>query len=189
MDNNIYVYTDGSCINNGKPNAIAGIGIYFGQNDIRNISSRIPGKQTNNVAELAAIILAILILKNELDEGKNIVIYSDSIYAIRCLTSYARKLEEREFISDKPIPNLQLIKKGLSLMRDNIELRHIASHTGKKNRHSLGNEMADKLAARAIGIKLHKRREYLDISYEERQKAKNMGAKWDWKKKKWYLEK
>ena len=25
----IFIYTDGSCINNGKPNAKAGIGIYF----------------------------------------------------------------------------------------------------------------------------------------------------------------
>ena len=34
----IYVYTDGACINNGKPNARAGIGVYFGENDSRNIS-------------------------------------------------------------------------------------------------------------------------------------------------------
>lgn len=30
-----YVYCDGSCIHNGKPNAKAGIGIYFGDNDTR----------------------------------------------------------------------------------------------------------------------------------------------------------
>ena len=145
MDNNIYVYTDGSCINNGKPNAKAGIGIYFSKNDYRNISWRIPGKQTNNVAELSAIILAILILKKELDEGKNIVIYSDSLYAIRCLTTYGRRLDLQ-----KPVPNLELIKKGLSLMRPNIRLKHIRSHTHKKDRHSIGNEMADKLAREAI---------------------------------------
>lgn len=33
-----YVYTDGSCRNNGNSNAIAGIGIYFGLDDPRNVS-------------------------------------------------------------------------------------------------------------------------------------------------------
>ena len=44
-----YIYTDGGCINNGKPNAIAGIGIYFGENDPRNVSKRLVGQQTNNI--------------------------------------------------------------------------------------------------------------------------------------------
>ena len=50
------VYTDGACSNNGKLNAKAGFGVYFGKNDSRNISKRVIGKQTNNVAELLAII-------------------------------------------------------------------------------------------------------------------------------------
>ena len=45
--NIIQVFTDGSCPNNGKKNAIAGIGIYFGENDPKNKSERIQGKQTN----------------------------------------------------------------------------------------------------------------------------------------------
>ena len=51
-----YVYTDGACSNNGKRGALAGIGIFFGINDSRNVSKRIEGKQTNNMAELTAII-------------------------------------------------------------------------------------------------------------------------------------
>ena len=45
------VFTDGACSNNGRKNAKAGIGVYFGENDERNISKRITGKQTNNTAE------------------------------------------------------------------------------------------------------------------------------------------
>ena len=45
----IFIYTDGSCRNNGAHNALAGIGIYFGKNDIRNLSSQITGKGTNNI--------------------------------------------------------------------------------------------------------------------------------------------
>lgn len=27
----VHVYTDGSCENNGRPNAVAGYGVYFGE--------------------------------------------------------------------------------------------------------------------------------------------------------------
>ena len=74
------VYTDGSCIHNGKKNARAGIGVYFGKGDIRNVSRRIEGKQTNNRAELFAIIKAIECTKC------NLVICSDSEYAIKGIT-------------------------------------------------------------------------------------------------------
>ena len=79
----ICIYTDGSCINNGKKNAKAGIGVYFGENDKRNVSKRIKGKQTNNTAELKAILKAIKIIKKE-DNFKDldITIYTDSKYSI-----------------------------------------------------------------------------------------------------------
>jgi len=51
----IYVYCDGSCIHNGQSRAKASIGIYFGEDDVRNVSKPIEGR-TNNVAELVAMI-------------------------------------------------------------------------------------------------------------------------------------
>ena len=68
-----FVYTDGSCSNNGKSNAKAGIGVYFGDNDSRNVSERINGKQTNNRAELLAILKAGQIIGKD-----NVTIVSDS---------------------------------------------------------------------------------------------------------------
>ena len=63
----IVVYTDGACVNNGKPDARAGYGVYFGKGDERNVSERYKGPQTNNVAEILAIIRALTILKEEID--------------------------------------------------------------------------------------------------------------------------
>ena len=60
-----YVYTDGACSKNGSHDASAGIGIYFSQNDSRNVSMRLSGKQTNNAAELTAIIKAIQLVEND----------------------------------------------------------------------------------------------------------------------------
>ena len=85
------VYTDGACIDNGKPYARAGYGIWFGENDSRNTSESYNGKQTNNIAELLAIIKALTILDVEIKRNEIINIYSDSRYAIRCCTTYGEK--------------------------------------------------------------------------------------------------
>ena len=61
------IYTDGSCTDNGKLNARAGIGIYFGENDERNYSEELKGQNlTNNIAELTAILIAFKLLKKEI---------------------------------------------------------------------------------------------------------------------------
>ena len=69
---NIIVFTDGACSKNGYSNACAGLGVYFGENDKRNFSEKIEGKQTNNVAELSAIYKALIIVEKNLQIGENI---------------------------------------------------------------------------------------------------------------------
>jgi len=147
-----YVYTDGACIHNGKKNAKAGIGIFFGPGDKRNVSERITGKQTNNAAELEAIIRVFQILDKEIKKGDEYVIMTDSEYAIKCMKSYGYKLALKHWKSDKPIPNLEKVKVGFTLFQNypNISLQHVRAHTGKKNAHSIGNEWADKLATASI---------------------------------------
>ena len=92
-----YVYTDGACSNNGKPNAKAGIGIYFGPHDVRNVSESldINQKQTNNVAELKAIAKTYKIIYNDLKDGKHICVVSDSEYAIKCVTTHGAKCAKK----------------------------------------------------------------------------------------------
>ena len=141
-----YVYTDGACSRNGRTNAKAGIGIYFGENDPRNISECIIGKQTNNTAELKAIIKAFDIIKNDIPT-KKIAIVSDSIYAIRCCTTYGEKIIN----NPKKIPNKELVLQAYKLYRNtNVKFIHIAAHTNNNDIHSIGNKNADKLATAAI---------------------------------------
>lgn len=186
----IYVYTDGSCINNGKKNALAGLGVYFSENDSRNISKKVIGKQTNNTAELSAIIEAYYILENEIKEGKKIAICSDSKISIGWCTTTGRKYESQKWTKkDGKIPNLQLIQKAYYLFKNkpNIRFMKVKAHTGGNDRHSIGNDGADKLANKAIGLKkCPYEKIYLNISYENKDNAKKLGAKWDPKKKKWY---
>ena len=152
--NFINVYTDGCCINNGKKHIKpkAGYGIYFGESDYRNTSKPIIGKQTNNVAEITAIIETILMLKTEINENKIINIYTDSNYSIRCCSTYGKKLEKLHWNTDKPIPNLELVKKAYNLCKlyKNVKLYHVKAHTGKQDIHSIGNFHADRLANESV---------------------------------------
>ncbi|KAJ8975890.1 hypothetical protein NQ317_011361 [Molorchus minor] len=53
-DGYVEVYTDGACENNGKPNAKAGIGVWFGEEHPLNVSKPVVGRATNNRAEIQA---------------------------------------------------------------------------------------------------------------------------------------
>ena len=149
----INVYTDGACKNNGYSNAIAGIGVYFSDGDSRNVSRRIDGKQTNNTAELLAIIEVFKILHESISTGIHVNIYSDSEYSIKCATSYGSKLNSKNWSNgSKKIPNLELVQKIYRLFVDNsnVKIIHVKAHTSKKDVHSMSNFHADRLANLAV---------------------------------------
>ena len=194
--NKIYVYTDGACSKNGSKNAKAGLGIYFGINDSRNTYRPIYGKQTNNTAELTAIIVACNILKNEIIENIPIYIVSDSKYSILCCTSYGTKsyLSNWKITSGKKkgeyIPNKDLVKQAYEISKiPNIHFIKIEAHTGKQDIHSLGNKEADRLANLAIGRIVNNKTDkiYLKVPFDKKDMIKELGGKWDFKKKKWYI--
>ena len=191
----LYVYTDGSCHNNGAKNAMAGIGIYFSKDNPNNISEKLEGENlTNNIAELTATIKAINIIKKI--DIKNKVIVTDSEYVIKCATTYGDKLAKNEWVSSKqkkPPPNVELVKRLYELTNKyNIKYKHIIAHTENRDRHSIGNYYADKLANSCIGDKCKEKKEtfhkiYLNVPYSEKDLAKEKGARWDAGKKKWYI--
>ena len=199
----INVYVDGACINNGKPNAKAGYGVFFSDDDVRNESMRVTGKQSNNTGELTAFVRALEILEKEIENKQIVNIYIDSEYVIKCATSYGSKLAQNDWKTStgKIPPNLELVKKAFLLFRNksNIKLHHIAAHTNKTDIHSKGNEGADRLACLSIGIypdeqanARERRNENITkldwITFNLKDKAKLFGAKWDAKNKYWYAD-
>ena len=142
-----YIYTDGACSNNGKPNAKAGYGIYFGPGDQRNVSRIVEGKPTNNVAELTAIREAIAFL----DDNVPTVVVTDSEYAYRCVTTYGDYQAAQQWKNE--IPNKELVRQvyeWYAPRRSTIRFLHVMAHTGDTDMHSVGNEAADRLAKQAI---------------------------------------
>ncbi|KAJ8115004.1 hypothetical protein OPT61_g3243 [Boeremia exigua] len=84
----IVVYTDGSSLGNGQTGAVAGVGVYFGTNDKRNVSEPLRGsKQTNQRAELTAVARAL----DHVPIDRDVLICTDSYYAIRCITEWSPK--------------------------------------------------------------------------------------------------
>jgi len=143
------VYTDGGCIRNGKAGAVGGYGIYFGPDDPRNVSARLEGKATNNIAELTAVIKAIELVQADIDAGLSVGVYTDSTYAMLCCGTYGAKCAAKGWAGD--IPNVELVQRAYTLAA-NVELVHVAAHTGGADAHSLGNAAADALATQALQI-------------------------------------
>ena len=186
----MYVYTDGACSNNGRPGSKAGIGIWFGPDDPRNVSERLEGG-TNNVAELTAILRVWPLVAAEVAAGKRIAIVSDSQYAIRCAGTYGAKQAATGWSAD--IPNKALVRAVYERYAgvDRIQFLYVAAHTEGEDRHSVGNAGADRLANLAIGVEecpyaRTPRRIHLRVPYAQKEEAKKLGAKWDPVKKTWY---
>ncbi|KAG9712724.1 hypothetical protein KCU75_g24689, partial [Aureobasidium melanogenum] len=84
-DKPVIIYTDGSSLGNGAHGAVAGVGVYFGPKDKRNLSEPLSGtRQTNQRAELTAIQRALEIAPR----NRPVTIYTDSNYSIKCVTEW-----------------------------------------------------------------------------------------------------
>ena len=148
----LYIYTDGACVNNGKKNAKAKIGVY--SENIFNISERVVGHQTNQRAELYAILKALQL--TDINEYDSIHLYTDSMYSINCLTKWIYKWINNSWLDfkKKPVKNKDIILQIYNILynRTNIHLHHlyVYSHTNKTDIHSLGNSKADDLARKSI---------------------------------------
>ena len=139
------VYTDGACRSNGRAGAIGGIGVYFAPEDPRNISRRLEGRCTNNIAELTALIEGVKLLP----DGDKSAVYTDSNYAILCCSTYGDKLLKKGWPED--IPNRILVKEAYELVKSKqTKVVHVQAHTGAADAHSVGNHNADQLATACL---------------------------------------
>lgn len=148
----IIVYTDGSCLFNGKSNAVCGIGVYFGkEDDPRNVSKMLPSNYvTNNQAEIMAVKTALEILESNLDS--NVEIRTDSLYVIKSMTEWLNKWKEEgeTKVLKKIRPNYSLLLECEALIKTRkgkVIWTHCSAHNGIK-----GNEMSDKLSTRCLKL-------------------------------------
>lgn len=154
MSSTVEVFTDGSCIKNGKTCAKAGYGIYFPNKELPSISRNFTHSPiTNQRAELFAIYVALIIIKKVLTFDK-IIIYTDSEYSINSLTKWIKNWIKNNWKSStgKKVMNQDIIKPTYDIIQKlkdkkiKIEFIHVMSHTGKSDYKSVNNSIVDKLA-------------------------------------------
>jgi len=144
--NALRIYTDGSSLGNGRNGASAGVGVFFGVGDQRNVSEPLEGpRQTNQRAELTAIQRALEIVPTT----RAIQIVTDSKYSIDCVTKWCNGWEKNGWMNAKrePVENQDLIKATLAKIRERQRLGVATDFTWIKG-HSKdpGNDAADELA-------------------------------------------
>lgn len=142
------VYTDGACTGNGSSSAAAGVGVFWGHGDARNVSRPVRGAPTNNVAELEAIEDAVdAIGADESLRSLPTVIVTDSKYSIDCLTTWYDGFERRRWMTTGggPVKNQDLIRRIKAKLTEHVRFAHVRGH-----RDHVGNILADELAGTAI---------------------------------------
>ena len=124
------VYTDGSFADRS-----CGFGVVIIPNNGDKITAygHVPLDPTNNVAELYAIYVALSLVRGD------VIIYSDSRYAIGCLTTYIHDWMENGWGG---AANRNIIEPTYALTKNrNVTFEYVPAHSGIEL-----NEEADKLA-------------------------------------------
>ncbi|XP_045700362.1 ribonuclease H1 isoform X1 [Phyllostomus hastatus] len=138
----VVVYTDGCCSRNGRRRARAGIGVYWGPGHPLNVGVRLPGRQTNQRAEIHAACRAIEQARAQSID--KLVLHTDSMFTINGITSWLPGWKEngwrtsagKEVINREDFVELDRLVQGMD-----IRWVHVPGHSGL-----VGNEEADRLA-------------------------------------------
>ena len=127
-----------------------------------------------------AIIKALTILRNEIEKGQVVNIYTDSSYSMRCCTSYGEKMSKKGWKNKgKDIPNVEIVKVASkycenakiavrNIRRDHIEnIRKLQknseiSEDQKHQDEALVQEITDEMITNIDNILFNKEKEILE---------------------------
>jgi ribonuclease HI len=145
---NVEIYCDGGCVPNpGKSGS--GVSIYHDGKLFQLWYGLYDPNGTNNTAELNALYQSLLLAQQELDQGHEVEILCDSMYAINCISVWAVGWEKKGWTKKGgAIKNLEIIQKAYALynkLKSQIKLSHVKAHAGTE-----GNELADRMTMYTI---------------------------------------
>ena len=155
----LQVFSDGSCVHNGRPGARAGVGVYALEDGVEVHRHSAPlaksEPQTNQRAELQAMYYALRFIQGAGKAiGAGTTLYTDSQYSINCVTVWAAGWKAKGWLKadKKPVLHQDVLKPMVELweiLKATTTLTHVAAHTGRGDPISRGNAMADQLATAA----------------------------------------
>lgn len=145
----VIIYCDGACDPN-PGRASSGVAVYREDHLTELWYGLYNPRGTNNTAELNALHQALIIAKENIDDGRRVQILCDSQYTINCITiwafSWKKKGWKRKNAGD--IKNLEIIQEAHGLyekIKNDVVISHVKAHTGIE-----GNELADRMSI--VGI-------------------------------------
>lgn len=139
----IRVWTDGSTMHNGKPNAFCGwsfVAIGLNGRPYIRYGSYVPNLQSNNRAEIMGVMATLIDL---LQYNRPIIVYSDSQYVVKTVNEWRKGWFKKDI---NTIKNRALFLKLFKLVDSSrVTLEWVRGHNG-----DVGNELADRWAANAL---------------------------------------
>jgi len=157
--NEINVFIDGSAIHNGSKNCRAGYAVIFPNHEHLNIAEPLSTKTfvaTNNRAEYMACIRALEQASQEDPNNKHtLIIHSDSKLLIDSMTKWINGWKKNNWVKrdGKKVLNRDLLEKLCHLLNHRkVIWRHVRAHTGGTDYNSKWNDIADKMAKKAVSV-------------------------------------
>ena len=156
----VLIFCDGACANNGRRGARAGYGVVVLRDGVELVAVSEPlgahESQTNQRAELRGLATALQHAGTLASSGATTVrIYTDSEYAINCLTKWVPGWKRAGWkrATGEPVLHrdiLEPLHDAWVALRGVAFLEHVAAHTGRGDLLSRGNERADALARASL---------------------------------------
>lgn len=155
------IYTNSSCLNNGKQFAKGGIGVYFPDDEFANISLAYPTQKfsvppTNQRCELLAVNYSLVIHWLHFREVP-CVIHTSSEYAVKSLLHFCKTWSQNGWkkFDKKDVKNKDLLLPMHVLFSKN---KNIDFHIVKKtpvlfDRHTVNHKIAYAFARKGLGLR------------------------------------
>lgn len=145
-DDTLYIFTDGGCSKNGRPDCKAGYSVVFTTDEDSDLydfnTTRLVVKDpTNNKAELSAVRYVFKTISENVESftGKNIKICTDSMYSINCIDKWSDGWIKKGWKNAKgeDVKNQDIIKAIIEFKNRisqsgssiKISFQHVFSHT------------------------------------------------------------
>nr|XP_054391933.1 ribonuclease H1-like [Pongo abelii] len=131
MGDFVVVYTDGCCSSNGRRRSRAGIRFYWGPGHPLDVGIRLPGRQTNQRAEIHAACKAIEQAKTQ--NINKLVLYTDSMFTINGITNWVPGWKKngwktsagKEVINREDFPALERLTQGMDIQWASVLNVHV----------------------------------------------------------------
>jgi ribonuclease HI len=144
-------FTDGSCFDNGKPNAFGGYAVVWPEHPEYDFAASVPPPTTNNICEYLAVLKAFEIADQIDGERKQVlVVHTDSELLYKTVTLWMSTWKQNNWKKrgKQEVANLELVKQldEALIGRSNTIVKWVRAHESDSSYESTCNGKVDRMA-------------------------------------------